>query len=133
MKPLHAKWTAESLEYAATQDQWMENAFRGVGIWDILQGTFIPDPLLKHEFWQPEVATAEEAALDQQDSDSEYEFVENSDDEVIQTTTLKVKTTWITIWKMKFLMMMVIAHQYLAHHFRKKKLKVNKNCQYKTH
>ena len=82
MKPLHAKWTSESLEFAATQEQWMENASRGVGIWYILQGTFIPDPLLEHEFWQPDIATAEDAAADQQDSESEYEFVENSDDEV---------------------------------------------------
>ena len=82
MKPLHAKWTSESLQFAATQDQWMENALRGVGLWEILQGTFIPDPALEHEFWQPEVATAEEAAADEQSSDSEDEFVENSDDEV---------------------------------------------------
>ena len=81
MKPLHAKWTAESLEFAATQEQWMENALRGVGIWEILQGTFVPDPLLENEFWQPTVATAEEAALHLPDSESEYEFVQNSDDE----------------------------------------------------
>jgi hypothetical protein len=35
MKPLHAQWTADSLQYVATQQQWMENAFRGVGLWDI--------------------------------------------------------------------------------------------------
>ena len=81
MKPLHAQWTAESLAFLATQEQWMENAFRGVGMWDIFQGRFVPDPLLRNEFWQPNVATPEEAAQDELDSDSEDEFVENSSDE----------------------------------------------------
>ena len=81
MKPLHAKWIAESLEFYATQQVRMENALRGVGIWDILQGTFEPDALLAEEFWHPAVVTAEEAAEAHQGSDSEYEFVENSEDE----------------------------------------------------
>ena len=75
MKPLHAQWTCESLEYTATQEQWMENALRGVGIWDILVDEFIPDPALEAEFWQPAVATAAEAALEQPDSESEDEFL----------------------------------------------------------
>jgi len=45
MKPLHAKWTAESLQFAATQEQWMENALRGVGIWDVLYGNFYTRPI----------------------------------------------------------------------------------------
>ena len=41
----------------------------------------MPDPLLRDEFWQPNVATPEEAAQDELDSDSEDELVENSSDE----------------------------------------------------
>ena len=81
MKPLHAKWTAESLEFVGTQQQWMESALRGVGIWPILDGTFVPDPLLQNEFWAPAIATAEEAAHAEPDPESEDEFVENSEDE----------------------------------------------------
>ena len=62
MKPLHAQWTAESLAYRATQEQWMENALRGVGVWDVLYGDFTPDPTLENEFFHPPVATAQEAA-----------------------------------------------------------------------
>ena len=55
MKPLHAQWTAESLQYVATQEQWMKNAL--------------------YEFWQPPVATTAEAPHDQPESDSDDEFV----------------------------------------------------------
>jgi len=81
MKPLHAKWTADSLEYVGTQQHWMESALRGVGIWSIFDGTFVPDPLLAGEFWAPTIATAEEAAIGEPPSESEDEFVENSEDE----------------------------------------------------
>jgi len=82
MKPLHARWTAESLAYVATQEQWMENALRGVGLWDVLVGDFVPDPELELEFFNPPVATAQEAAEEQpSDSESEYEFVSASEDE----------------------------------------------------
>ena len=59
----------------------MENALRGVGIWDILVDEFIPDPALESEFWQPAVATAAEAAQQQPDSESEDEFVSDDGEE----------------------------------------------------
>ena len=81
MKPLHAQWTAETLLYVATQEQWMENALRGVGIWDIMTGEFVPDPAFQDDVYAPAVATAEEAAADKPDTDSEYEFVSDSEQE----------------------------------------------------
>ena len=80
MKPLHAKWTAESLQFVATQEQWMENALRGVGVWDVLYGNFTPDPSMEAEYFPP-VATAEEALADRGDTESEYEFVSDSEQE----------------------------------------------------
>ena len=59
----------------------MESALRGVGIWAIFDGTFQPNPLLADQFWAPSIATAEEAAIGEPPSDSEDEFVENSEDE----------------------------------------------------
>jgi len=83
MKPLHAQWTADSLQYLATQQQWMENALRGVGLWDIFEGTFVPDPALEAEFFQPPVATTAEAAIavPDTDSESEDEFVSEQSDQ----------------------------------------------------
>jgi hypothetical protein len=81
MKPLHAKWTAETLAYVATQEQWMENALRGVGTWDIMTGDFVPDPAYENEYFVPPIATAEEAAADRPDTESEYEFASQSEQE----------------------------------------------------
>ena len=35
MKPLHAKWTAESLEFVGTQQQWMESRYLANFRWNI--------------------------------------------------------------------------------------------------
>ena len=53
------------------------------GLWrgNVFNGTFIPDPALENDIYEPTVATAEEAAADKPDTDSEEEFVENSSDE----------------------------------------------------
>ena len=73
MKPLHAQWTADSFLLMAEQQHWMENAFRGTGIWPIFEGTFEPDPTLEALFFQPPVATTAEAATDVPDTESESE------------------------------------------------------------
>ena len=46
MKPIHAQWTIESLNYLSRQTTWMENAWKGTGIWPIFDATFVPNPEL---------------------------------------------------------------------------------------
>ena len=79
IKPLHARWTIESLAFAATQTQWMENALRGTGILPILDGSFIPDPLISAQYSPPEIVTAEEAAAPEPPSDNESGYESQED------------------------------------------------------
>ena len=75
MKPIHARWTIETLAHVARQTQWRENAWKGTGIWPILTGTFVPNPELSLMYRPPPVATSEEAAnpVPPSDYDSDYE------------------------------------------------------------
>ena len=79
LKPLHAQWTLESLAFAATQKQWMENAWRGTGLLSILDGTFVPNPSLSSMYVPPPVATAEEAANCEPPSEEEYFYASLSE------------------------------------------------------
>ena len=60
MKPIHALWTFATLTEAAQRTDWMEAAWKGVGLWDIVQGNYIPPPPVV-EYVQPACVTAEEA------------------------------------------------------------------------
>ena len=80
LKPLHAQWTLESLAFAATQKQWMENAWRGTGLLSILDGTFVPNPSLSSMYVPPPVATAEEAANCEPPSEEEYFYASSSEE-----------------------------------------------------
>ena len=69
LKPMHARWTLETLAYAATQKTWMENAWKGTGLLAILDGTFIPNPQLSTMYVPPPLLTAEEAENGEPPSD----------------------------------------------------------------
>jgi hypothetical protein len=79
LKPLHAQWTLESLAFAATQKQWMENWWRGTGLLSILDGTFVPNPSLSTMYVPPPVATAEEAENCEPPSEDEYFYASSSE------------------------------------------------------
>ena len=70
MKPIHARWTFDSLLEAATKKNWMEAAWKGVGLWDIIQGNYIP-PQPTEPYVQPTVVSTEAANKGNPPSDYE--------------------------------------------------------------
>ena len=70
MKPIHARWTFDSLLEAATKKNWMEAAWKGVDLWDIIQGNYIP-PQPTEPYVQPTVVSTEAANKGNPPSDYE--------------------------------------------------------------
>ena len=71
IKPMHSQWTLESHAFSATQNRWMENAWRDTGLLPILDGTFVPNPELSTMYVPPSIATAELAEQCDPPSDEE--------------------------------------------------------------
>ena len=100
IKPMHSQWTLESHAFSATQNRWMENAWRDTGLLPILDGTFVPNPELSTMYVPPSIATAELA--EQCDPPSDEESYSTSFSEAEQISDIddegKREFTWKHFW-----------------------------------